>query len=1092
MTSFFARGVACLGAILITSAASAAVSKVICVPWQGDINKQHTAISGTAVTIKAVVKTSDNNTIYYKWNYGDGNSSGVLSTSGNTWYTLESSHTYAGASGTPFTATLTVADSADLATNPKSDNYLLKIEDNNLDARINLAIDIGLWYTYKQGIRGDGVSGSYVTFDSMPIVYWAASGVRVAPTASAVQAFEINGSKESGNFDQDPYAEYVARGLKFLIMGHINGNVNATMLRALTIGLQHGTDNPDSNGNGIGIEAYDQGGGDPPYQGGMAMDALIASGTPSMSSGREFVTGHVATYKEIIQDMVDMYAWGQNDGAVICSSVDDGGSHDLTGNGVPKSITLDMLNAQCGSGGTFTVYLNGISLGTFLNTGNCNCSPGHQLLVLDNASDLTTAWNATAAKIVRVTYSGGSTAYNSRTSVRIDWGGGNVKGLCVRSLPSTCFGDNLCDTSGGNNGYDANPFDVSLDLSNVHTFSVTCAAAGSWRYNWNYGAGQDDNSASQWAAIGMIPAQEAPWSAVVPPWVKSYDNSALNNTFYTTGGGGIWGHFGYTGTPSALPCPQYPCPVSMSTTPSGMVQLSFDDMTTADPRWAKSERWMADNWDTGENWLAGAKGNLYGMYAFTKAMRLAKPSPVVNLTATGLDWYRGSATHDGIAKVLSDTLIASATGSYDAHYWEQNPITTEWAVIMLKPTLFAAGPIACFTAHPNPSFANQPIAFDPGCSGHSDPAKSIANLKKFEWDWDNNGTYDLTTTTPDIVNHSFSCPMLPCTYPVKLRVTDDTGLTATYVLDIEITIPPHPPVSKPGGPYIVSLCERDTLTLDGSASFDPDEGQHQAGCAACPNDTITAYDWDLDGAPFNYDSKHGKMVALGTGFTTYFASAGSYNIGLKVTDNTKLAYPDSGEDNLDDEAFGVVQVYNPGPCTLTATPGCQTIKLDWNSVGATKYDVYRSTTGPNVGFASIGSTAGLTFTDSVVSGTQYWYRILATKGAAVTLSPAVASTDDSTKCLCVKDLKPIAKNVQVQLNWTKVAGASCYNVYRSTSPNVALVAGNRVATCVGAVYALWVDTHVVNGTKYYYKVTEVVSGNEVCNSAEVSVTPNRR
>jgi len=659
------------------------------------------------------------------------------------------------------------------------------------------------------------------------------------------------------------------------------------------------------------------------------MDALIASGTPGKSSGREFVSGHVATYAEIIQDMVDMYAWGEYDGA----------------------------------------------------------------------------------------------------------------------------------------------------------------SNGSWQYNWNSG---NDNSAAQWGAIGMIPAQQAPWNAVVPQWVKTYDNAWLNSSFYTDGGGN-WGHFGYQSS-SPLGCGFYPCPNSIATTPSGLVQLSFADMTTADTRWAKAERWIADNWDSGDNWLNGTKSSLYSMYALTKAMRLAKPAPVVNFTATGFDWYRGSATHDGVAKSLSDNLIANGfwnkTGTY--YWWEGQPMATEWAVIMLKPTLFAASPIACFTAHPNPSFANQPIAFDPGCSGHSEPGKGLANLKKFEWDWNNDGTYDLSTPTPDIVSHSFSCPVLPCTYPVKLRVTDDEGLTATFVLDIEITIPPHPPVSKPGGPYLVSLCESDTLTLDASASFDPDEGQHQAGCATCPDDTITAYDWDLDGAPFTYVSGHGKVLALGSGFTTYFATAGSYNIGLKVTDNTALAYPNSGEPNLTDEAFGVVQVYNPGPCQVTATPGCQAIKLDWANVHANNYDVYRSSTGPNTGFVLVGSTALLTFTDSVAANQQYWYRILATTGNNVTLSPAVSSTASSTACLCVKDLAAIAKNVQVQLNWTKVAGASCYNVYRSTSPNVAIVAGNKVATCVGATYSLWVDTHVTNGTKYYYKVVEVVNGNEICNSAEVSATPNRR
>ena len=51
-----------------------------------------------------------------------------------------------------------------------SDNYLVKIENNTLDSRINIAIDNGLWYLYKQGIRADGVTGELKTFDGSPLI----------------------------------------------------------------------------------------------------------------------------------------------------------------------------------------------------------------------------------------------------------------------------------------------------------------------------------------------------------------------------------------------------------------------------------------------------------------------------------------------------------------------------------------------------------------------------------------------------------------------------------------------------------------------------------------------------------------------------------------------------------------------------------------------------------------------------------------------------------------------------------------------------------------------------------------------------------
>ncbi|MCZ7634911.1 MAG: hypothetical protein M5U12_01890 [Verrucomicrobia bacterium] len=75
--------------------------------------------------------------------------------------------------------------------------------------------------------------------------------------------------------------------------------------------------NPDSNGNGYGVfinSSYQF------YQGGMLMDAIIASGTPAAvavtgpapSGANPGILGR--TYADIIQDMVDAYAWAQYDG----------------------------------------------------------------------------------------------------------------------------------------------------------------------------------------------------------------------------------------------------------------------------------------------------------------------------------------------------------------------------------------------------------------------------------------------------------------------------------------------------------------------------------------------------------------------------------------------------------------------------------------------------------------------------------------------------------------------------------------------------------------------------------------------------------
>jgi len=157
---------------------------VICVPWQGDTTKYHTTLSGGGGRLKGVIKTPTTDTYWYQWVYGDGGSSAPTEISGQTWYTVDDPHAYAGADGTPFTAQLCVADNDGMA-GAVCDPYLVKIEHDNLDARINIAIDDGLWYIYGQGQRRDGVSpGDYLTFDGSPFVFWSAGGYPASATAA--------------------------------------------------------------------------------------------------------------------------------------------------------------------------------------------------------------------------------------------------------------------------------------------------------------------------------------------------------------------------------------------------------------------------------------------------------------------------------------------------------------------------------------------------------------------------------------------------------------------------------------------------------------------------------------------------------------------------------------------------------------------------------------------------------------------------------------------------------------------------------------------------------------------------------------------
>src|SRR5579863_3598166 len=72
---------------------------------------------------------------------------------------------------------------------------------------------------------------------------------------------------------------------------------------------------------------------------------------------------------------------------------------------------------------------------------------------------------------------------------------------------------------------------------------------------------------------------------------------------------------------------------------------------------------------------------------------------------------------------------------------------------------------------------------------------------------------------------------------------------------------------------------------------------------------------------------------------------------------------------------------------------------------------------------------------------------------------------------------------QVALAWTASAGATSYNVKRSTSSGAEIT----VSSPTGASYT---DTNLTDGTKYYYEVSAVNATGESANSSEVSATPN--
>lgn len=476
-------------------------------------------------------------------------------------------------------------------------------------------------------------------------------------------------------------------------------------------------------------------------------------------------------------------------------------------------------------------------------------------------------------------------------------------------------------TTGGTNIIGRTYKDILQDMVDMYAWGQydSASVGGGWRYSWNT---HPDNSAAQWGAIGMLAAEEI-FGLSIPQWVKDRNNVWLNYSYDGTG-------FGYTSRG---------CGVAL--TPGGMVQLAFCDKTTADSRWRTAENWIANNWD----WWIG-RNNFYAYYAFTKAMREAQqdadlePEPVIDLTATGLDWY-GDETRGLAQKLVS---LQSSSG-----YWNYygTALGTGWTLIILNPTLFERVPIAIAKAHPVSvpcgGGPGSTVNFDHSDSKHMDsPTHEIVLIK---WDFDASDGIDWDSpdySTDDLYASPTHVYVRHGQYIATLQVVDDNDppKTAEASIVINVTIENHKPVADPGGPY--EILAHMGVTLDASGSFDPDE--------SC-GDEVVEYWWDLDNDGINDDANDG-IVTLTWAELNSFGITGpdEYVIRLMVVDSF-------GEEDIEITTLSVysnepIAVANAEPLEAPPTysirfdgsasyhtnPGKEIVRYEWDFESDGIYD----------------------------------------------------------------------------------------------------------------------------------------------------------
>ena len=616
--------------VLVSLPALATTPVVKAVPWDpANPTSPHTAYPAASITMGATVDLLGSaDTFTYRWDFGDGNTSGPTLVSNP--YDISATHVYPGStSGQTWTATVTVTDTN--TTQSASATYLVIMQPNNLASRVNVAIDKGLWYMhqtmwrtnapangqpvnwggwdYRTGSPGcNSVNGQHYDCDNN-----YNSG---AIDATNVQAFEVAGHVASGPAS-DPYTDDVSRGIARLFY----------FLGSSAAASKTYTYNPAAANYGC------------------------TSGYPT------------TTYPNCQAPATQVF---YNAGATSCTSP-------------PCTVTFDG-----NSNGKFVSVINSANYPLYEG------GPFMDALVASGTP------NAVAPT-----------------------GGAGVLGQTFQNiLQDMVDHQSYCQ-------YPQN-YDVSLG----YTRGSNASQGGGWWYNCQQG---DDNSVSQWAAIGLIGANRG-FGLTVPALVRDANSVWVTNSQDVqhpapTGpnpfaSGQDKGAFGYNGSfyysnawgPFAV-------------TPSGMVQMALDGVGrtantafgggTNDPdqRWNDTETFYADNFCN--NPASGAyyspRAYTYGMFSFTKSMLLHAPggglSPIQylrtetpnvfsgnpNVPADTIDWYSalspgngGQDACDGVAQTLVGRQ--GADGYWTGHNYTgaQDYFETAWSLIMLKKTVFVS------------------------------------------------------------------------------------------------------------------------------------------------------------------------------------------------------------------------------------------------------------------------------------------------------------------------------------------------------------------------------------------------------------------
>jgi beta-glucanase (GH16 family) len=168
---------------------------------------------------------------------------------------------------------------------------------------------------------------------------------------------------------------------------------------------------------------------------------------------------------------------------------------------------------------------------------------------------------------------------------------------------------------------------------------------------------------------------------------------------------------------------------------------------------------------------------------------------------------------------------------------------------------------------------------------------------------------------------------------------------------------------------------------------------------------------------------------------------------------------------------------------LQATYNLNRVRIYWENACATSYQIQVSSNA--VDWTTIYSTTtgnGGVVDLTGLSGTGRYVRMYGTVRKTV-YGYSLYELEAYGNMFVPTNLAATAGNQQVKLSWNAIPGATSYNVKRSTTN------GGPYATIASPTTAGYTNTGLVNGTTYYYVVSQVNAVSESTNSIQISATP---